>query len=521
MHKRYIINCFWWDVRDNFFFKFSIGEYIRFLFFSFSVIASSELRGNFQISSVWLGLLAIILGIVVVSVVFCSLNRGQDKIATIVTDLYHELYLLAKGEKSDYVNARIRAWLVLDLSPKVYFKSRLWMLELVEHSDVIAANLSFSRSDADIQALKYIISVLSDDSQMNAEVPHLELVNVEVLRAIDIISLRNKEESLGLRDLVYNAKLNKEIKKIFTTPKNSQKTFIWRLVLTGLVCYLFSIVLPFIINFPLNNHGFWVPLSGCLMVMPGYYGTFGKVSSRSIGSLIGCSCGALFFFSLPESKLFHLITYIIIGSIFVILYVFIRNLSQAILMLSVTLWLSFILGGYNASFTRIIDVVLAAAITIIIILIIPTYHDEDFNKNIGAFVNIFIANNFLESYSTDLYTILNDLYSAQERLNVSIKELQFDTSLYNLDWSLSELSEVQKITETIIYGIIQVYYYIDSEGLERLEVINELAIYQKKLCNLISSKSIDFTMPSCILTNNSYLPTLKKGVSKLEQIFKK
>ncbi len=27
---------------------------------------------------------------------------------------------------------------------------------------------------------------------------------------------------------------------------------------------------------PLANHEFWVVISGCLMVMPGYHGTLGK-----------------------------------------------------------------------------------------------------------------------------------------------------------------------------------------------------------------------------------------------------
>lgn len=192
-------------------------------------------------------------------------------------------------------------------------------------------------------------------------------------------------------------------------------------------------------------------------------------------------------------------------------------------MFSVTIWLSFILGGYNAGYTRIIDVILAALITIVIIFIIPTYHDEDFNKNIENFAKIFIDKDFSKLNYKSLQYILDDLYSGQGKINASVKELQFDSSLYNLDWSLSELSDVQKITNSIIWGVIQAYYYIGSESSKSGEIINELCIYQERLNRLICSENrssfSDFSIN--IANNEASLPSLKKGIEGLEQIIKK
>lgn len=501
--------------------QFSIGEYVRFLFFSFSVVASAELRGNFQIEKVWLGLLGVLLGMMIVSLVFCVLYRERDKILSLVIDLYQELYLMAKEETSDFLNSRIKVWSILELTPKIHFRKRLWLLELVQYSDIIASELSFEKSKADLEALKYIILKLKKDS--NEKVADLELVNKNIRNVIEIIDSKNERKAIKFRSLFFNKKFNNEIKKIFLSSKNSQKTFIRRLLFTGLACHLLSLLLTHVVNFPLSSHGFWIPLSGCLMVMPGYYGTFGKVTSRTIGSLIGCVCGGSLFLLLPSSGILHLVGYIMLGCLFVFLYGIIRGMSQAFLMFSVTIWLSFILGGYNAGYTRIIDVILAALITIVIIFIIPTYHDEDFNKNIENFAKIFIDKDFSKLNYKSLQYILDDLYSSQGKINASVKELQFDSSLYNLDWSLSELSDVQKIINSIIWGIIQAYYYIGSEGSKSGEIIRELCIYQERLNRLICSENrssfSDFSIN--IANNEFFLPSLKKGIEGLEQIIKK
>ncbi len=498
--------------------RFNNGEYVRFRFFSFAVIASSEIRESFQTEKIWLGLLAIIFGMVVVSLIFLSLYKGTDSVTLIVVNLYQELYSLAKGEESDYINARIKAWSVLELSPKINLINRLWILELVRYSDAVASSLTYRKSEEDIDGIKYIILRLKKDS--SATLPDLNQVNDSIKSAIDVLTFKNKSESVNFKSLFYNINFKNEIKRIFSEPKNSNNTLILRLVLTGLACHLLSLLLAHIFNFPLSNHEFWIPISGCLMVMPGYYGTFGKVSSSFIGSLIGCASGGLLFLLLPTSGILHLITYIIIGCSLVLLYSLVKSINQAFLMFSVTVWLSFILGGYNAGYTRIIDVILAAIITMAVLFIVPTYHDEDFNKNIRDFTSKFIEKDFQNLNSINLQELLKDLYSTQEQLNRSIVELKFDSSLYNLEWSLSELSEVHKITESILLGLIQVYNYTDSIDREKAEVLKELINYQDKLRELIYRKNQAST-PQPIkdtFDNTVYLPVLNRGVRNLVQI---
>lgn len=45
----------------------------------------------------------------------------------------------------------------------------------------------------------------------------------------------------------------------------------------------------------LVNYEFWVVIFGCLMVMLGYYGIFGKIILRIIGFILG-GCLGIFLF---------------------------------------------------------------------------------------------------------------------------------------------------------------------------------------------------------------------------------
>lgn len=497
--------------------RFSIGEYIRFLFFSFAIIASAEIRGQSQIGKVLPGLLAILLGIFCVSLIFCLLYRQQNSSLKVVSDIYKELYLYSEGKKSDYIGARLNGWSVIELSPAINFMDTPWLMTLLKQADIIYSSLSFSKLEGDANALKYIASKIKKES--DAIVPDLENINENIKVAVNIINDSMKEDKISFKEQVVGQNLILEIKGIFVNTPNSHKTFIMRLLFTGFLCHLVSILLTHMFTFPLGSHGFWIPLSGCLMVMPGYYGTFGKVFSRTIGSLLGCLGGVFIFNLLPYSQLTHLLLYILIGTSLIILYGFIKSLSQAFLMFSVTLWLSFVLGGYSAGYTRALDVIVAALITLIVIFIIPTYHDEDFQKNLDSFYQLFINLKIDQLDQRTFSTSINELLSAQEKLNSSIKELQFDSSLYKLKCSVSELSEIQKSTEALLSGAVIIYFYSDQPGLFK-EIAGKFKYYQELLREIIYE---DFESKENLSQNldnvNKYdFPELRMGIKKLQEI---
>ena len=58
----------------------------------------------------------------------------------------------------------------------------------------------------------------------------------------------------------------------------------------------------------------------------------------------------------------------LLSCLLVILYETVRKLSQAFLMLSVTTWLTFTLGGSSAGYTRVFDVIIGALIAFVMFL---------------------------------------------------------------------------------------------------------------------------------------------------------
>ncbi|MGK0552882.1 FUSC family protein, partial [Enterococcus faecalis] len=106
-------------------------------------------------------------------------------------------------------------------------------------------------------------------------------------------------------------------------------------------CHFASLLLDYVYPLPLANQEFWVVISGCLMVMPGYQATLGKITSRTLGSIVGACAGALLYQVVSSVNGLHPLWTMIFAGLLVIFYETVRKLSQAFLMFSVTMWLTF------------------------------------------------------------------------------------------------------------------------------------------------------------------------------------
>ncbi|ELZ1274178.1 FUSC family protein [Enterococcus faecium] len=505
--------------------NFSIGMYVRCLLGSISLLAGAQLRGELPAFDVLKGLGALILGMSIVALTYCIFTSENDQSKIIVSNLYEQLYLIAQEKPSNYIHTRIQAREYIETMPKIYHKKTPWIYELIAQADLIASSIYWQKNSENRIALQQIIATLRGMSSNTLF--DSALVSPEIKKALNIVQNKRATESSLLHYLLPNKEGIAEFREIFLSYKGSSSRFALRLMLTGVICHLSSILLNSIYPLPLANHEFWVVLSGCLMVMPGYHGTLGKIMSRTLGSILGAFTGIFLHQLLASLFGLNLLFFMIIASALVILYETVRKLSQAFVMFSVTTWLTFTLGGNTAGFTRLTDVIVGALLAFVIFFIFPTWHIQVLRRNLNTWsinLNSILSNlsnkKLIQKPLTDMWLIT---YRIQGRVNRSIQEIILESPKYN-DTSVDtlikdkkntdELINIQHNMENIILKIMQIeYYLIRNSPSNSNSIDSKLNSYQKKINRLSYVKSNN--AQSSLLLIQTTIAELNNSISDL------
>lgn len=192
----------------------------------------------------------------------------------------------------------------------------------------------------------------------------------------------------------------------------------------------------------------------------------------------------------------------LLSCLLVILYETVRKLSQAFLMLSVTTWLTFTLGGSSAGYTRVFDVIIGALIAFVMFFIFPTWHSQVLRKNI---------NSWSKTISSILLALINEettlpsdawvlAYRVQRRVNYSIQEIVLESPIYSNDASAESLMQqkqlndqllkMQTAMEELLLELMKTQYYLKKLTPVRPDTLNtELFNYSQQILSLTNPKN--------------------------------
>lgn len=303
----------------------------------------------------------------------------------------------------------------------------------------------------------------------------LDNVNPNIKEAALIIQNRTKNKIKFSKSAFSTKKLFYKLKESISQIKNNSSKFAVRLAMTGIACHIASIVLSHLVSLPLINHEFWIVITGCLMTMPGFHGTVGKIASRTIGSIMGVLLGSFLHLLVHNILELNYIYIMIFSCLLVILYEIVRKLSQAFLMLSVTTWITFILGGSTAGITRLVDVLIGAIIALIIFSIFPTWHTHYLQKDLKIWSNLINSNIVtlaLNRDSTSHVIQWSKIYKLQRKIDRDIQETILESPLYSFNVPTKILIDIQRkndillniqdLTENLISNLIYIQGYLDN-----------------------------------------------------------
>ncbi len=236
--------------------------------------------------------------------------------------------------------------------------------------------------------------------------------------------------------------------------------------------------------------------------MPGYHGTLGKITSRTIGSILGGCLGIFLSQLIANLTNLNPLWPMLLSCLLVILYETVRKLSQAFLMLSVTTWLTFTLGGSSAGYTRVFDVIIGALIAFVMFFIFPTWHSQVLRKNI---------NSWSKTISSILLALINEettlpsdawvlAYRVQRRVNYSIQEIVLESPIYSNDASAEslmqqkqlndQLLEMQTAMEELLLELMKTQHYLKKLTPVRPDTLNtELFNYSQQILSLTNPKN--------------------------------
>jgi len=509
--------------------NFSVGMYIRCIFGSIALLAGAQLRGDLPVEKVFSGLGAVILGMAVISIIYCLFSKNYNEAKPILINLYEQLSLLAQGQPSKYIHVRIEAREAIEIMPWANHRKMPWIYQLMTQADLIASSLHWQSSSENLVALKAIIATLK--GKPFKLYTQLSSINPEIQTAISIIQDNQSFKLNSFKLLLPTREGFEEVKDILRSYKGSSARFAVRLCLTGLFCHFASLLLDYVYPLPLANHEFWVVISGCLMVMPGYHGTLGKITSRTLGSIVGACAGALLYQVVSSVNGLHPLWLMIFAGLLVIFYETVRKLSQAFLMFSVTMWLTFVLGGSLAGFTRLFDVIVGALIAFLMFFIFPTWHSQVLRKNIETWSSTLSSILFTLSHESQSATIPPDTwmiaYRIQGRINRSIQELILETpnyqtlattkSVINQKPNAEQLFEMQQAMEELILELMEVHYYMKNNDASKTSLaVPELLHYQDRIELLTKRSDVEKTAQ---LENPSYFPAIDLTLKSLKQSF--
>lgn len=493
--------------------NFSIGMYIRWLFGAIAVLAGGQLRGEYPLDKVLESLCAVVIGMSIVSIMFSIFSKHPNSSIELVTDLYEQLYLLSEDQDSQFVHTRIQVREYIEVMPKFNNFRNPWIYELVRQADQIAGSLRWQSSNENSLALRGIISNLKgcppDQSIKLTE------INPEIKKAILILQKRTGYKKFSISALFPAEEGFDELKDIILSYKGSSSRFALRLVLTGFVCHICSMMINHIYPLPLAGHEFWVALAGCLMVMPGSHGTMGKIASRTLGTITGAITGTFLSFYFSNLSTLNPEWHFIIACLLIINYETVRKMSQAFLMFSVTSWLTFVLGGGTAGFTRLIDVIIGAIIAFVIFLIFPTWHDQVLQKNISTWcktISTMLIDLTHEKKNSHKDFQLLLAYRIQARVDKSIQEIILEKAIYGSKIRTDRLLQSQKLMEDVILQLIQIQRYLNTEQYNISSLSRELTDYNNRIVALSNSLIVSNSIPNL---ERRYFPFLDLTMRKL------
>lgn len=121
----------------------------------------------------------------------------------------------------------------------------------------------------------------------------------------------------------------------------------------------------------LTGHGFWVPLTIALMMMPEHGVSLARGFGRSIGTLIGAVLG-IALTSLPDTPVLHTVLLVVLfwG------YMAFQTSGQPWVMVWVVPWMAVVTGGTLGATTRALDTILGALLAVIVIALLPTWQSR-------------------------------------------------------------------------------------------------------------------------------------------------
>ncbi|EGO8281536.1 TPA: FUSC family protein [Enterococcus faecalis] len=452
----------------------SVGTYINWIFGAISLLAGSQLKANMPNEVVLKGLATVIIGMIVFSFVYCIFNKDINNHTMLVKRLYKQLYLISINKPANYIHTRVSAQTIIEYNPILSFSNTDYLKDLIYQADLIASSLTFyGASEEDSQIISYIQENLNNNK---ATAPaSLNNINSNIKEAAFILQKRTSTKVKFSKSFFPAKKILYKFREFASLIKNTPSKFAVRLAMTGIACHIVSIVLSHLVSLPLIHHEFWIVITGCLMTMPGFHGTVGKIASRTIGSIMGVLLGSFLHLLMHNLLELNYIYIMIFSCLLVILYEIVRKLSQAFLMLSVTIWITFILGGATAGITRLVDVLIGAIIASIIFSIFPTWHRHYLQKDLEIWsdlINSTIVKLALNRDSTSHVIQWSTIYKLQRKIDSDIQETILESPLYcfnaptrlliDIKRKNDRLLNIQDLTENLILNLIYIQGYLDN-----------------------------------------------------------
>lgn len=500
-------------------YSFSINTFLRYLFCVLAVMATAGLKIGVSTANMFLGLLSFITGMAIVALIFCLYNKRLNISLPMTASLYSQLVLISNNKKANYFEERTKVLESVEIMPRIYQVRDPWVFQVVKSADKILTRITWNKNKKNTEALSYIVQLLQG---MNVPQPaKLENADSEIQQVISILNTKQERARTFSKRSFSLANEIKTLKKMVSTTSNTTLRFASRLALTGLVCYVLSLAMDQFMIMPLEKHSFWIPLSGCLMVMPGVHDTLGKSSARAFGSLFGACLGVLLFSILFPSQINNKLLYAVVSTILIILFLTIKKFSQFFLMISVTFWLVFLLGGSIAGVTRIVDVIIGGSVAILILLIFPAKSNDDFAENledwgkVAGYILLYMSNE--EKLSDLKEKDFNTLYIMQDKLKRSANEFIIANRVKNDYETVCLIESIKTLTSKIELQIVQMREHIKLATVQLHEVRGEFQEYYARLNSLTNSTEIEKkTKEQKQSLDHYYFAELNLNIKRLE-----
>lgn len=448
----------------------SVGAYMRLLFGSIVVPAAAELSSPAASDSrAWQALGAVAVGELIVAICACvgRPSRVFSEQRESVAELYRQLIALAGGGSSRFARARTLARESLELIVFLQFADARWLRTLVDAADEIAANVAANAAADDRRALQWVLDILTEASPQ----PLPDRLELSPGVALAVSAARGEARSrrrvpLGrLRPSDTIRFYGRELRDL----RGSSFRFASRVALTGLICQVVGQFFVENLGNGLRYHGFWTLLAGCLMAMPDYHGTSGKVIARTTGSVLGAVLGTALSL-IPFLQ--HGAAFAIVITVFVFGYLAARTISQGVLMVVVVGWLAFLLGGEPAAFTRTIDTIVGAVIAAVVFFILPTWNVDRLRvlfqqwcvqgrSALSAAVADTAGAGHPEEARADTIAI-TDLAHAQRRFARAAAAVPLEPRKDESPWPVADLPRIADTLDTSAVAILQLRRWPDS-----------------------------------------------------------